>query len=280
MESIVKLKEFAKSNQVIERGIRKMLRPFFWLNMQGEYLNVWLRKASIIKTEDYLFLEGMKNSHPGERCFIVATGPSLTIGDLDMLADSGAYCFAMNSCVLVLDKTKWIPNMLGIQDEFVYSKVEEKLLEESKGKLKNKVIISNTISSIFPSSKRFHKFYLRYLDHKYDRLRTGKIKFTDQCDLFVYDGYSIIFSLMQIAVYMGFKEIYLLGTDCNYKQEKQHFMETGHIDPYAMNAGERLIYVHSKFKEFADNHGVKVVNCTRGGMLEVYPRIALEEVLK
>ena len=57
-------------------------------------------------------------------------------------------------------------------------------------------------------------------------------------------------------------------------------METGHIDPYAMNAGERLIYVHSKFKEFADNHGVKVVNCTRGGMLEVYPRIALEEVLK
>ena len=34
------------------------------------------------------------------------------------------------------------------------------------------------------------------------------------------------------------------------------------------------------FKEWAEKKGFKVYNCTRGGMLEVYPRKSLEEVLK
>lgn len=277
MEVVVNIKRNLKSNQTIERRIRKLLRPFFWLRMQKEFAIVWLRKSEILYESKYVGT--LKNSHKGEKCFIVATGPSLTIEDLNKISESNIFSFGMNSCVLVLDKTKWVPDILGIQDEYVYKNVEVKLIEESKGKLANRVIVSNTIRSLFKSAKQYNEFFLHYLDHKYDRERTGRIMFSEECSDVVYDGYSILFSLMQIAVYMGFKEIYLLGTDCNYKQEKQHFVETGHFDPYAMNAGERLIYVHSKFKEFADLHGVKVFNCTRGGMLEVYPRVSLEEVL-
>ena len=49
----------------------------------------------------------MKNTHVGERCFVVATGPSLTFEDLNALKDE--FCFGMNSCVLALDKTEWTP---------------------------------------------------------------------------------------------------------------------------------------------------------------------------
>lgn len=280
MAIIIKIKEGIKSNQNVERGVRKLLRPYFWLRMQKENCIVWLHRKGLVSTFKYNYLKGLKNTHKGERCFIVATGPSLTIEDLDLLSESNNFCFSMNSCALILDKTKWIPDMLGIQDEFVYNKVIDKLKVETEGKLSGKVIVSNTISNLFSSARDYHQFYLHYLDHKYDRQRTGVIKFSDECENVVFDGYSIIFSLMQIAVYMGFKEIYLLGCDCNYKQEKQHFVETGHIDPYALNVGERLIYVHSKFKEFADKHNVIVVNCTRGGMLEVYPRMNLEDVLR
>lgn len=41
-----------------------------------------------------------------------------------------------------------------------------------------------------------------------------------------------------------------------------------------------MIAGHYEFKKFADSLGIKIVNCTRGGMLEVYPRMNLEDVLK
>ncbi len=85
--------------------------------------------------------------------------------------------------------------------------------------------------------------------------------------------------MMQFAVYMGFKEIYLLGCDCDYCQPKKHFIEFSHRHKIKTLESERVIYVHGEFKKFADSHGVKVVNCTRGGKLEVYPRMALEDVL-
>lgn len=90
----------------------------------------------------------------------------------------------------------------------------------------------------------------------------------------VYDGYSIALSLMQLAVYMGFKKIYLIGSDCNYNQKKKNFIEHGaNINFEAKDiAGTRIIVAHEKFKKFADSHQVEVFNCTRGGMLEVYPR--------
>lgn len=47
-----------------------------------------------------------------------------------------------------------------------------------------------------------------------------------------------------------------------------------------LTAGEKLIKAHSEFKKFAESVGVKVFNCTRGGMLEVYPRVELKNVLK
>lgn len=78
---------------------------------------------------------------------------------------------------------------------------------------------------------------------------------------------------------MGFKEIYLLGCDCNYNQTKKNFIEHGAKDPNASIMGDRLIYTHSMFDKFAKAHGVQVYNCTRGGMLEVYPRKKLEDVL-
>lgn len=33
-------------------------------------------------------------------------------------------------------------------------------------------------------------------------------------------------------------------------------------------------------KEYADAHGIKIVNCTRGGMLETFKRMKLEDILK
>lgn len=275
----IAIKQFIKDS-AFGNIARILARPYFWINYKLSDLFSWLRRKGFLNDSKRKYLLNWKNSHVGEKCFIVATGPSLTFSDLDLLADSNIYSFGMNSCALALDKTKWVPSLLGVQDEFVYAKIENVVLNESNNKLKNKIWVSDVVHSLCPSSKQFKSFSLHYLDHKYNPKKTGEIKFSDDCYSVIYDAYSIIFSIMQLAVYMGFKEIYLLGTDCNYNQDKQNFIDNGTTDPNRNILGNKLIYTHSLFKEFADAHGVKVVNCTRGGMLEEYPRMNLEDVLK
>ena len=56
-------------------------------------------------------------------------------------------------------------------------------------------------------------------------------KFSDNAFEVVYSGYTITYSLIQLAVYMGFKEIYLIGVDCNYSSNKNnHFKDYGIVD--------------------------------------------------
>ena len=225
----------------------------------------------------YSWLKDIRASHNGERCFVVATGPSLTMEDLDAIKDE--YSFGMNSCILALGKTQWRPSMYMIQDEYVYERLENDILQHSE----LDIVVNDFIASMFRIPPSFKVFPLHILDHKmYSRkgYGQGSVKFSDDCYSIVYDGYSIIFSILQIACWMGFNEIYLLGCDCNYNSGRTHFISYGEIKASLLkDAGSRLFRVHREFRKFADERGVKVINCTRGGMLEEYPRMSLEEVL-
>lgn len=226
----------------------------------------------------YRWIKTLHNKYEGARCFVVATGPSLTMKDLELIKSE--LSFGMNSCVLALDKTQWRPDFYAIQDEYVYEKIEGVLKDISEQDLKE-IWVSESVASKFTLPDRFRVFSLHYLDHKmFHSKGYGEFKFSDDCYGCIYDGYTITFSILQMACYMGFKEIYLLGCDCNYNQKKSHFVEYGHKDPKAAIMGDKMIQGHYEFKKFADAIGVKVVNCTRGGMLEVYPREKLEDVLR
>ena len=275
---ILKIKERIKAHKKLERLIRLMIRPWLWFGMQKAYFNAWLREKGLKNFPEFDYLKELKDSHKGERCFIVATGPSLTIDDLNLIKNE--FTMSMNSSALVIEKSEWMPNLFCIADEYVYQKLEKHLLRIFTDRNKDKLIISDYVMSFFKSAKHFRAIPVNLLDHKFIHERTGIIKFSDDCYKIVYDNYSVIFYLMQLAVYMGFSEICLLGSDCNYNQSKAHFIDHGAKDPFAAHAGNRLILVHSKFKKFAEQKGVKIFNCTRGGMLEVYPRKPLEEMLQ
>ncbi len=274
---ILQIKEIIKSNKKLEKITRILARPYFIYQNTKSDIVVWMKERGLFESIKSQWIKELKDSHKGERCFVVATGPSLTFDDLHAIKDE--FSFAMNSCVLALDKTDWVPSIYGVQDEYVYKKIEDKILYESRRKLKNRIIVADVLANLCPSARIFPQFTHHYLDHKYNHLKTGEIKFSKDCSIVIYDDYSILFSLLQLAVYMGFKEIYLLGCDCTYNGKKKNFIEHGAIDPNCNNAGLRLIYVHSKFKDFAEENGIKVINCTRGGMLEEYPRMQLEKVI-
>jgi hypothetical protein len=85
-------------------------------------------------------------------------------------------------------------------------------------------------------------------------------------------------------MYMGFNEIYLLGVDCNYVAgTKSHFRSNGNefiVNPKLakkQNDDQRLAYQIAE--QEATKRNVKIYNATRGGKLEVFERVDLDEVL-
>lgn len=90
--------------------------------------------------------------------------------------------------------------------------------------------------------------------------------------------------MMQLAVIHGFSELVLLGCDLEYRDRKQsHFdkaYEHGGEQP-AFFASRNALFGHIQamnyIRRFKKN--VTVINATRGGLLELWPRKTLDEVL-
>lgn len=222
-------------------------------------------------------LKKYKNLYPGERCFIIATGPSLR--EEDVLSLSNEYTFGMNSICKLFSKYDWRPTFFGIQDLFVYDKLSDDLSLMGKAK----VLVGNNIAierNVEPTWIRFplnsaYNEYQQFVEEKFP------VRFSDDCYKVVYNGFSITYSLIQIAVYMGFKEIYLLGTDCTFsKTGKNHFAEHGHIDNRVDTAQERNFSMYRCAKEYTDAHGVRIFNATRGGALEIFERVDFDTIKK
>ena len=221
-------------------------------------------------------LKKLHGKYKGKRCFITCTGPSLTIADLEMLKDE--YVFGMNSICMIHDKTEWKPDFYGIQDEAVYEKLKEEVLSTDNGI----VFVPHGLHKAYNMPYTFVQYPTCGAYHLWECYSLKKYfsRFSRNCYARVWDGFSITVSLMQIAYYLGFNEIYLLGADCSYLGEKQHFIEHGHYASNATIAGDRLIKTYVDVKKYADRYGLKIFNATRGGCLEVFPRVNLDDIVK
>jgi hypothetical protein len=81
---------------------------------------------------------------------------------------------------------------------------------------------------------------------------------------------------------MGFSEIYLLGADCDYKKMGtvgNHFykQEVKDGNPFI---NELVFAAYECAKQYADEHGIKIYNATRGGKLEVFERVDFDTLFK
>lgn len=227
------------------------------------------------KDSRFQLVRSYKDKYKGKRCFIACTGPSLTIADLESL--EGEYVFGMNSIALIHDLTTWKPDFYSIQDIHVFNKLKNVILTTDNGIVFAPYVYKTQYNT--PSTWVYWHMCGAY--HIYEMIYPKKYfaKYSDDCYARVYDGYSVTYSILQLATYMGFEEIYLIGADCSYLGKQHHFIESGHFDPGYMDVGDRLIASYSAAKEYAANNNIKIYNATRGGCLELFPRVKLEDVL-
>ena len=96
-------------------------------------------------------------------------------------------------------------------------------------------------------------------------------------------GNTVIYDAIQIALYMGFSEIYLLGVDMTTgircEDKGSHFYESvNHKEVLGIGnmkeARKCLKYAGNRLEEF----GIKLRNATRGGELEEIKRVNFDEL--
>lgn len=269
------IKEIIKNNKALyylvkkERKFEYVILPYLKFSFKRK-----LRKENIFINKNVKKIKDLINTGVGKRCFIIANGPSLKIEDIRKLKNE--ITFGMNSICKLDKKENWQPSYFGIQDLYVYKKMQKDIKEYDEN---TTVFISNN----FPFRYKLRGSNIIELpicvkDHMYNP-NAKKIDFSEDCYDVVYDGYTITYTLLQIAIYMKFDEIYLIGADCNYqKKGPKHFIETGVEDPNLDYATERMQRAYRVAKTYADKKNIKIFNATRGGCLEVFPRISFDEI--
>lgn len=231
-------------------------------------IGVFSRKYNIDIYYPYSKIKQYKDIHKGKRCFIIGTGPSLNIQDLELLKDE--YTFSMNSILLSFKDTKWRPTYYVIQDGRAYSIFKDKLLNQN---IKDIFLgISYRRKSIFLNkflNKNFNKY--NYFPLKIFEKGIENKNFSDDCYKQIYDGATVTYSILQLALYMGFKEIYLLGIDCDYttKGKKKNIIE------YVKNTNtieteNDMINAYKLAHNYAIKNGIEIYNTSNSGKLKIF----------
>ncbi len=238
-------------------------------------------------------LETLKDSHKGEKCFVIGNGPSLNKEDLDNLKHNNIFCFASKGIFNIFDETDWRPDVWAASDLGHIASNKDKI---SKMDGMIKLLCAQTITKIGASIKDVIYFPFIQVERK-------PPFFNQDVTRGVHFWGTVTCKLINFAVYMGFEEIYLLGVDNQYgikKDEtgkyvydtsaKNHFSEE-YLTSEEKKECERTIdnmvnaleYVNLSYetvKWHCDNLGVKIFNATRGGKLEIFPRVDIDNLLK
>lgn len=234
------------------------------------------------RTKFGLAISKLKDSHKGEKCFIIGNGPSLTTEDLTVLHNNNVDCFATNNILKLFSKTLWRPKHYVCEDILVIKDIEDKI---SNSNLENKFIPINY--------HWYDNVNIKNALYFYQSFSNNTTKFSYNVANSVICKGTVTTTCIQLAVYMGYTDIYLLGVDHSYSKtvdDKGNIITDNSVkdyfdDDYAVTMKQKAIpnldattrsYV--EVKQCCDDIGVNIYNATRGGKLEVYKRVDFDSL--
>lgn len=230
-------------------------------------------------------LSALKDSQKGKKCFVIGNGPSLSVDDLNKIHKLGIPTFSTNRIFKLFDKTEWRPT---------YYVSEDILLMADAQKIINDM---DTEKRFIPINLKWFKavdipkadyFYMEYAKKPEDNFNLSlDIPKCVRC------RGTVTMTCLQLAVYMGFSEIYLIGVDHNFAKmfdKNGNVIEDSSIknhfaDDYDKGIVDQGFHVDEATEAYMDAERLsrklktfRIYNATRGGKLEVYERIDLDEL--
>jgi len=198
--------------------------------------------------------------------------------DLEKIQQSGIDSFGMNLIYKIYHNTTWSPTYYIFSDYNMIRQYYDEiaLLRQDNLFIKNFYYMEET--PVLPDAN----YYPGYAERCY----LEKQRFADDITKAVYGGYTVMYDALQIAIYMGYKKIYLIGADFSYLGDPaakgNHFYDEK-VGDKRMIAGKPHIYITlaamQKAENYAKEHNIEIYNATRGGKLEVFPRVDLDSLI-
>ena len=221
-------------------------------------------------------LRRFRNIHRGEGCFVIGNGPSLNRMELSRLR--GHHCFGLNK---------------------IYLLFERQALDLSYHVAVNPLIMQQSAAEIAglqcPSFLSYSaaRGVVGVDQRKYFLATGGGLGFQPNLLGLVPEGNTVTFVALQIAFFMGFSRVFLVGVDHSFAcagsaNEKQRFdgPDGNHFDPDYFRGQEwhlpdleasELAY---RIADFTYRRaGRRVYDATLGGKLQVFEKIGYEEAL-
>jgi glycosyltransferase involved in cell wall biosynthesis len=202
-----------------------------------------------------------KNLHKGKRCFILGNGPSLNDIDLSLLKDE--ITFGTNRIYL----SGFVPNYYVCVNPLVLKQFEGEIDALDTTKFISGVNLDTSLREPVFSSPE------------------GPI----------WEGYTVTYVALQLAYYMGFEEVILIGVDHDFGpgglqgQPNQQVTggDTGHFHPDYFKGAEWNLpdlqmseFAYSLARQAYEKAGRRVVNASTRTKLRVFPLVNFNHIIK
>ncbi len=223
-------------------------------------------------------LGALKDIHKGKRCFIIGNGPSLKQMDLSCLKDE--YTFGMNRFYLMFPE-------LGFKTSYFVS-INDLVVEQCAADLQA-LDIPTFISWrgrqwVNPRKDLFYLF----------STYTGP-KFAEDIRGRLWESSTVTYVAMQIAFYMGFSQVILIGVDHSFAtqgkpnttvvsqgDDPNHFAGNYFGKGFRWQLpdldGSELGYLRAR--EAYKAAGREILDATVGGKLTIYPKVDFTSLFK
>ena len=232
--------------------------------LPAAYLHPWRR-------ESRRRLASLKDSHKGERCFVVGNGPSLKNTDLSKLKDD--FCIGMNRIFLAADELGFCPNILVCVNDLV---VEQSV--EEFNNLQMPKFFSWRARKWLKMDPWSHFIYTSYTSPKFSKDVTRR----------VWEGATVTNVCLQLAYHMGFSEVILIGVDHSFatKGKPNTTIQSQGDDPNHFSAAyfgkgfrwqlpdlETSELGYRMARQAYEQSGRRILNATIGGKLDIFEKV-------
>jgi len=214
----------------------------------------------------------MKGGHRGERCVIIGNGPSLRGMDLRPL--NREKTFTLNRGYLLYDR---------IGGAAYHVVVNPLVAEQWAWEIQS---LEATKFSAWGLRRRFARHPEMIYVGGPSRSKTPR--FSSDITRDIWPGATVTYVAMQIAFYLGFQQVVLIGVDHRFLAPGRPHQEviqggddTNHFDPNYFGKGTRwnlpdLVTSESAYRlarEAYERDGRQILDATVGGALEVFPKV-------
>jgi hypothetical protein len=222
-------------------------------------------------------LEGLHNVYAGGRCVVMGNGPSINRTDLALLGNQ--FTFATNR--FYLKKAGFVPTF--------YVAINGLVIEQCAPE-----IARLPMMRFIDWDSRRHFDDLTNTQNIAYLLLSFRQKFSTDLQEGIWGGASVTYATLQVAYYLGFRHVILVGVDHRYQVKgRPHKVvvsrgpDPNHFASSYFGAGFRWQLPDLRTSEYAyalaktafEEAGGEIIDCTVGGELRVFQKADLADAL-